>query len=75
VHIVAVDQLNTYDVLAAEDVVFTKGAYEVFTGRPVAEAGQQAAEKPAAEKVEKPAAEEPAAEKVEKTETAEETDK
>src|SRR5690606_37258177 len=27
VHIVAVDQLNTYDVLAADDVVFTKGAY------------------------------------------------
>ena len=32
VHIVAVDQLNTYDVLAAEDVVFTKGAYDVFVG-------------------------------------------
>jgi len=32
VHIVAVDQLNTYDVLAADDVVFTKGAYETFVG-------------------------------------------
>ncbi|MBD3944570.1 50S ribosomal protein L4, sunset domain variant [Nocardioides ganghwensis] len=32
VHIVAVDQLNTYDVLAADDVVFTKGAYDVFVG-------------------------------------------
>ncbi|HEX3930041.1 MAG TPA: 50S ribosomal protein L4 [Nocardioides sp.] len=31
-HIVAVDQLNTYDVLAAEDVVFTRGAYEAFVG-------------------------------------------
>jgi large subunit ribosomal protein L4 len=30
VHIVAVDQLNTYDVLAADDVVFTQGAYEAF---------------------------------------------
>ena len=30
VHIVAVDQLNTYDVLAADDVVFTKGAYDLF---------------------------------------------
>ena len=30
VHIVAVDQLNTYDVLASDDVVFTKGAYDVF---------------------------------------------
>ena len=32
VHIVAVDQLNTYDVLNADDVVFTKGAYDVFVG-------------------------------------------
>ncbi len=30
VHLVAVDQLNTYDVLAADDVVFTQGAYEAF---------------------------------------------
>jgi large subunit ribosomal protein L4 len=30
VHILAVDQLNTYDVLAADDVVFTQGAYEAF---------------------------------------------
>jgi large subunit ribosomal protein L4 len=35
VHIVAVDQLNTYDVLASDDVVFTKGAYDAFvTGAP-----------------------------------------
>jgi large subunit ribosomal protein L4 len=32
VHIIAVDQLNAYDVLAAEDVVFTKGAYDAFVG-------------------------------------------
>ncbi len=32
VHIVAVDQLNTYDVLASDDVVFTRGAYDVFVG-------------------------------------------
>ena len=30
VHIVAVDQLNTYDVLASDDVVFSKGAYDAF---------------------------------------------
>ncbi|MGL5809221.1 MAG: 50S ribosomal protein L4 [Nocardioides sp.] len=30
VHIVAVDQLNTYDVLYSDDVVFTAGAYETF---------------------------------------------
>jgi large subunit ribosomal protein L4 len=33
VHIVAVDQLNTYDVLAADDLVFTQGAYQAFVGR------------------------------------------
>jgi large subunit ribosomal protein L4 len=32
VHIVAVDQLNTYDVLASDDVVFTRGAYDTFVG-------------------------------------------
>ena len=32
VHIVAVDQLNTYDVLAADDLVFTRGAYDAFVG-------------------------------------------
>jgi large subunit ribosomal protein L4 len=32
VHIVAVDQLNTYDVLDADDVVFTRGAYDAFVG-------------------------------------------
>ena len=30
VHIVAVDQLNTYDVLASDDVVFTQGAYDAL---------------------------------------------
>ncbi len=30
VHIVAVDQLNTYDVLNSDDVVFTQGAYDAF---------------------------------------------
>jgi large subunit ribosomal protein L4 len=30
VHVVTVDQLNTYDVLDADDVVFTKGAYDAF---------------------------------------------
>jgi large subunit ribosomal protein L4 len=56
VHIVAVDQLNTYDVVAADDVVFTKGAFEVFTGQPVAvtekakHAKKAAAKKTAAKK-------------------------
>lgn len=30
VHILAVDQLNTYDVLACDDVVFTRGAYDAL---------------------------------------------
>jgi large subunit ribosomal protein L4 len=30
VHLLAVDQLNTYDVLLSDDVVFTKTAYDVF---------------------------------------------
>ena len=30
VHLLAVDQLNTYDVLLSDDIVFTKGAYEAL---------------------------------------------
>ena len=30
VHLLAVDQLNTYDVLVSDDLVFTKGAYDTF---------------------------------------------
>ena len=30
VHVLAVGQLNTYDVLCADDVVFTKGAFDAF---------------------------------------------
>ncbi|HSV41724.1 MAG TPA: 50S ribosomal protein L4 [Nocardioidaceae bacterium] len=34
VHLIAVDQLNTYDVLVADDVIFTKGAFDVFVAGP-----------------------------------------
>jgi large subunit ribosomal protein L4 len=35
VHLLAVDQLNTHDVLVADDVVFTKGAFDTFvSGKP-----------------------------------------
>jgi large subunit ribosomal protein L4 len=35
VHALVPDQLNTYDVLCADDVVFTRGALEAFiAGRP-----------------------------------------
>src|SRR5690606_5927061 len=30
VHLLAADQLNTYDVLLSDDVVFTKGAFDAF---------------------------------------------
>jgi len=56
VHMLSVDQLNTYDVLVSDDVVFLKGAYEAFTGTSVtivevkddeADAGDEVADKPA----------------------------
>ncbi|PRY43550.1 50S ribosomal protein L4 [Umezawaea tangerina] len=34
VHVIAPDQLNTYDVLVNDDVVFTKDAYDVFVAGP-----------------------------------------
>jgi large subunit ribosomal protein L4 len=34
IHLLAVDQLNTYDVLKSDDVVFTKAAFEVFVAGP-----------------------------------------
>ena len=71
VHVLAVDQLNTYDVLCADDILFTKAAYETFTGLEVA----VEAKKPAAKKAEK-AAEKPAkAEKAESTDAADTADK
>ncbi|MEV4596509.1 50S ribosomal protein L4 [Amycolatopsis sp. NPDC049253] len=35
VHILWADQLNTYDVLVNDDVVFTKSAYDAFVAGPV----------------------------------------
>ncbi|GAA1123102.1 hypothetical protein GCM10009582_20070 [Arthrobacter flavus] len=32
VHVLYVDQLNTYDVLVSDDVIFTKAAYDTFVG-------------------------------------------
>ena len=32
VHVLAADQLNTYDVLVADEVVFTKDALDEFLG-------------------------------------------
>ena len=33
VHTLYADQLNTYDVLVSDDVVFTQAAYEAFVAR------------------------------------------
>ncbi len=35
IHVLSVDQINTYDVLLSDDVVFTKGAYDAFVTGPV----------------------------------------
>ena len=35
VHVLYVDQLNTYDVLVSDDTVFTKGAFDAFVAGPV----------------------------------------
>jgi large subunit ribosomal protein L4 len=35
VHVIAPDQLNTYDVLVNDDVVFTKDSLDVFLAGPV----------------------------------------
>ena len=42
VHIITPDQLNTYDVLVNDDVVFTKAAYDVFVAGPVRGKGAKA---------------------------------
>ena len=34
IHVLTVDQLNTYDVLLSDDVVFTKAAYDAFVAGP-----------------------------------------
>jgi large subunit ribosomal protein L4 len=35
VHVLTADQLNTYDVLCAEDIVFTRAAFDAFVSGPV----------------------------------------
>jgi large subunit ribosomal protein L4 len=46
VHVIAPDQLNTYDVLVADDVVFTEGALAAFVagGQPASHESTEAAE-------------------------------
>lgn len=90
VHVLAADQLNTYDVLCSDDVVFTKAALEAFVTKAQPVGGVEVTivdETPAkAAKAEKPAkadkpvkAEKPAkpakAEKADKPAKAEKADK
>jgi large subunit ribosomal protein L4 len=42
VHLLVVDQLNTYDVLCSDDVVFTSGALEAFLAGPARGKGAKA---------------------------------
>jgi large subunit ribosomal protein L4 len=41
-HLIVPDQLNTYDVLVSDDVVFTKGALEAFLAGPATGKGAKA---------------------------------
>ena len=43
-HLIEAGQLNTYDVLVADDVVFTKEALDEFLGVPATATGQEASE-------------------------------
>jgi large subunit ribosomal protein L4 len=58
VHLLSVDQLNTYDVLVSDDVVFTKGAFDAFVAGPQAgrsvKAVATSSEAPAAQPVSQP---------------------
>jgi len=72
VHVLAVDQLNTYDVLCADDILFTKAAYETFTGLEVAVEAKPATK--AAAKADKPEKADKA-DKAEKPAKAEKADK
>lgn len=49
VHVLSVDQLNTYDVVNARTVVFTKAALDTFLGDKASAADADAAEADAAE--------------------------
>ncbi len=75
VHIVAVDQLNTYDVVASDDVVFTRGAFDAFVGGHTAEGAPAEAkadepDEPVDEQVEEKPAKKAAAKKTATKKTA-----
>ncbi len=65
VHIVAVDQLNTYDVVASDEVVFTQGAFDAFVSGTASASERKATvvEAPADDAVAEEQADEPAEKK------------
>jgi len=67
VHVITADQLNTYDVLVNDDVVFTRAAFDAFLAGPAkgrtGKATARSSEVEAAPATEKPKAEKPKAEK------------
>ena len=42
VHLITPDQLNTYDVLVSDDVIFTQGAFDAFVAGPATGKGAKA---------------------------------
>ncbi len=77
VRLLATGQLNTYDVLASEHIVFTEAALSAFTGQPVspgtdqAEAPKRRASKPKAESADADTAEPPSESAVQPTDGTE----
>jgi large subunit ribosomal protein L4 len=63
VHILSPDQLNTYDVLVNDDVIFSKSALEVLLGGPIKGSARAVARESEVEEVEEVTAEAPEAEK------------
>jgi large subunit ribosomal protein L4 len=63
VHVIAPDQLNTYDVLVADDVVFTEGALAAFIEGPSTSDSGDAVQTPAPEPAKKATAKKAAAKK------------
>ena len=41
VHVLVADQLNAYDVLVSDDIVFTKAALDAFVAGPKADEGRK----------------------------------
>lgn len=72
VHVIAADQLNAYDVVIADAVIFTKAAIDAFVGTETAEAAKAPVEKKTAPKADTAKADDAKASKADEVD-AEET--